>query len=218
MKSPSLESFYYKINRSVLLTQSYTEIENLAFIIKACRLKPKTLFFNNEKYSLKLYQEWFDEFGNILKIIKTKKIDIIYNDLSIIDNKIATDLYYGLSVDKIVKISKLMHLIIGKDEASDKVFIITFLGIDNYLRSYLFMDNEWTVVSPLILGINRLRNIIKRSDIKFFHELKYKKDNMIPCQVATEWISYIPVANNLIEIIKEKNDIDFSPLFNKKGV
>jgi len=131
MKILSLDSFYKKIKRTVLLVEGYTEIKNLAFILTACRLKPIGL-----GSKLELHRHWVDEFGSSLKIIK-KKIQIVHNDLSIDREHLpCTDLYYGLSLERIVKMSKLSYLCYGQDE-DEIYYIISFLGIDNYLRTYL---------------------------------------------------------------------------------
>jgi hypothetical protein len=218
MKSPNLERFYDKIGRSVLLTEKYTEIDQLSNIIRGCRLKPIDIFIDHEKYELKLYRRWFDEFGNSLKIIKSKRINIIHNHLDVRNGaEICTDLYYGLSIDKVIKISKIVHLIVGVDEdTKNNYFLITFLGIDNYLRSYLYMYGKWTPISSLVLGIRRLQMIFQKSDIRYFHQLFHKKSNMIPCQGATEWLSCLPVSTEFLRLIEEKHEVNFSSLFTKE--
>lgn len=203
MKSPSLDSFYCQIKRAILLVQSYLEDKSLSFIITACRLKPYELIFGQQKYNLKLYNWWFDEFGNSFKINKNKTINIIYYDLSLNNGKkiICTDLYYGLSLDKIIKISKLLHIIIGKDS---NTYLLTFLGIDNYLRSYFIKDGRLFRVSPLFLGLKILKNIEKNKDIKYFHKLRSnKKKYVIPCGIRKEWISYLPCRPEFIKLLNE---------------
>ena len=74
--------------------KSYTEIRNLSFIIKSCRLKPTKYYFGDKQNKTILYKEWFDEYNNSLIITRDKSPKIIYGDLSI--NKFSyTDLYYG---------------------------------------------------------------------------------------------------------------------------
>jgi len=216
MSSPSLDRFYNQIDKSIKLIEKYTEIKNSYKLFKACRLKPEGLIFgkkeySNNQYKTKLYRSWFDEFGNLVKL-PVKKIYVVYNHLDPrYKNIVSTDLYYGISIDKIAKISKFFHLIIGLDEdEKDNYIFITFLGIDDYFRSYMFIYNEWHHVSPLILGIPKVRSLFNYEDIKYFHQLKFKKNNMIPCDQGTEWISCLPVPESLLEIIKKKYEIDFS--------
>src|SRR5579864_9284612 len=101
MRSPSIEFFHAKIDKLIRLAASYTDMKELEFIIKACRLKPYTYVFQGRSGKITLHRWWYDEFGNSLNITKHKKINIVYNDLSL--NKrdiISTDLYYGLSIDR----------------------------------------------------------------------------------------------------------------------
>lgn len=212
MKNPSLERFYLQIDKSILLAQSYTEIDYLYFMIKSCRLKPYDLFFNGDKYELKLFRWWFDEFGNSFKIVKNKRLKIIYNDLSL-DNKkiICTDLYYGISLDKIIKISKVLHLLIGIDEDThDNYCSLTFLGLDDYLRSYVFLRGEWVKVSPLNLGIKKLKNIINHKDIKYFLEVFNKENCISPCRSTNEWLTSLPLKKEFLAAVKNRHDVDFS--------
>ncbi len=161
MKVPSINSFYNRFYKHVLLAQSYTEIKNLFFIFKSCRLKPYDYFFERKTSNLILYRKWFDEFGNSLEINTNKRINITYNNLSLNKEKIiCTDLYYGLSIDKIAKISKLIYIFSGKDEDTyQDVIMVTFLGIDNYFRTFTIENDEWIQVSSLLLGMNNLKFI-----------------------------------------------------------
>ena len=216
MKNPSLDRFYDKIEKSLSVAQGYTELENLSRIIRACRLKPLALL-SGEKYKLQLYRQWTDEFGNSFSILKKKRTEVVYNDLSV--PRISTDIYYGLDLFKIARISTLSHLIIGYDEDIEQLFIlITFLGMDNYLRSYLYMYGEWSCASPLLLGLVRLQTILRKSDIRYFHELPHKKNNMIPCQGTSEWITYLPAPEELLSGLRKKYDIDLSSLLNKENI
>jgi hypothetical protein len=199
------------------VAQGYTELEFLSKIIQACRLKPLPLLIG-DKYKLQLYREWIDEFKNSLHLLKKKRTEIVYNDLEI-PHVISSDLYYGLDLIKIAKISKITYLIIGHDEDLGQPYIIiTFLGIDGYLRSYLNMYGEWHIISPLFLGIVRLQEIFRKLDIKYFHKLNYKKNNMIPCQGVGEWITCLPAPEELLIELKKKYDIDFSSLLNKENI
>lgn len=194
MKSPSIDSFYSQIDRHILLVQSYTEISELFFIIKACRLKPYPYVFEEKSYKLILYRQWFDEFGNSFNIDRNKRVKIIYNDLSLPrKNIVCTDLYHGLSLDRIAKISKLCYLSFGKDEDwQQDCALITFLGLDNYLRSFMYLHGEWQQVSPLNLGMKHLKILSKNKDIKYFLKLDIKENSAIPCITSEQWLSFLP--------------------------
>lgn len=217
MKSPNIERLYAEIRKNILLTQSYTEIGELAFIIKACRLKPYSYIFEDKTYKLVLSRWWFDEFGNSIKIIN-KKIKIIYNDLELPRDKIVcTDLYHGLSLDRIAKASKLVFLSSGKDEdLNEDCFFITFLGIDNYLRSYMYLYGEWQHVSPLLLGMKGLKQISKYLDIKHFHINSNKENSALPCGRSTEWISFMPACYEFLHELEKPYNKVFSFLDTNK--
>ena len=194
MKNLNLEKNYLNLDKHIKLFSSYLDKPYYCNIIKFCRLIPYD--FNIKDYKkIKLFNKWQDEYGNSLNIEKNKKIKIIYNDLSI--KKIfKTDIYQGLCLEKIFKISKLLFVLIAKDEDFNKDFIIiSLLGIDNYLRTYVYYLEEWSQASSLILGEELLLNIFNNLDLKYFKELKIKKIH-IPCQNPKAWITCIPVHKN----------------------
>ena len=64
----------------ILLVQSYTEIPELSFIIKSCRLKPYSYFFKEQSNKIILYSWWFDECGRIsLHILSSSFIHWSFN-------------------------------------------------------------------------------------------------------------------------------------------
>lgn len=214
MKSPSLDKFYTHIDRCILLAQAYTEIKNLFFIIKACRLKPFDYVFGREDKFV-LFRRWFDEFGNSLDISTNKRIKITYNDLSLDRSKIiSTDLYYGLSLERIAKISKLSYIFLGKDEDTyQDCILLAFLGIDNYLRVFVLEDDDWRQVSPLILGMTNLKFIGGNRDIHYFREHSIKENAPIPCLAPEAWLTFMP-ANRVFMALMERRCPLISPLFN----
>jgi len=203
MRSPSIERLYSTLNRHIKLVESYTEIEGLAFIIKACRLKPYDYVFGNRDNKLILHRRWFDEFGNSL-IINEKKVKIIYNDLKLDrDLIVCTDLYYGLSLENIAKISKLVYLVAGKDEdLLQECYLLTFLGIDDHLRSYLYWYGSWQQVSPLIMGMKSLTLLLDHKDTKYFHQIGNKENSAIPCVQGKSWISFMKPSPGFLDIIR----------------
>lgn len=212
--SPSIDSFYQRINKKILLAAAYTEIAELPFIIKSCRLKPYSYVFEDRQKKTVLYDWWFDEFGNSLKITDKKKIEIIYNDLALDTNKITcTDLYSRLEISKILKISKLAYIVAGKDEDINQDFyMIHLLGIDMYWRSYLFMYGEWQQISPLMMTFDILNFIAKKHELKYFLEVD-KKSVPVPCFTSKQWLTSLPISEDLYKILKK--DYDGLSIFTK---
>lgn len=217
MKNISIESFYSSINRHILLAESYSEVPELSFIIKSCRLKPYDFLLNKKNTKLVLYKSWVDEYGNSLNILKNKKLKIIYGDLSINRKRIiCTDIYNGLSIGKILKISKLASIIYGRDEdIYQDCLIISLLGIDNYIRAYMYLYGEWQQVSPLLIGLKHLKIMANNTDIKYFREFLIKENSPLPCNEAKEWLTCLPASNNLLELLNKQCGIAYT-LLNKE--
>lgn len=216
MKSPSIERIYNQINKTILLAESYTEIKNLSKIIKACRLKPYSFLFKKNFNKYHVQKHWVDEFSNSFKIDKNKKIKIIFNDLTIKKPIICTDLYYGLNIEKIIKISKLFFIRIGLDYDSNIHILISLIGIDDYIRTYLYEDDgNWKQISSLFLGFNKLQKIFNHLDIKYFLNIKNKENFPVPCYKYDEWISFMPVHGELIKDIDKNYNVDLNSLFRK---
>lgn len=207
MRSPSLEWLHAKIEKSIKLITAYTKISELEFIIKACRLKPYDYVFKERKSQTILHEWWFDEFGNSLTM-SGKKLSLTYNDLRL-DKKqiISTDLYFGLSLKKIAKMSKLVYIMAGKDDDDYQDFyLITFLGIDDHLRSYLYMYDEWQQVSPLLMGLKNLKFLAKHSDIKYFLEATNKENSHLPCVSEWGWISCLPASPVFVVALQKQSE------------
>ena len=205
MRSPSIEFFHAKIDKLIKLAQSYTEVEGLEFIIKACRLKPHDYVFGERHNRIVLHRWWVDEFGNSLNIIKSKKIVITYNDLSLNKKLACTDLYYGLSMDRIVKMSKMLYLCAGKDEdLYQDCYLLSLLGEDDHLRTYLYWYGEWQQVSPLLMGMKHLKLLADNADVRYFRQVAGPESVPIPCLWGKTWLSYLPASRGFLDIIKEQ--------------
>lgn len=208
MRSPSIEWLHAKLDKQIKLAQGYTEIPELAFIIEACRLKPYDYIFEQRTNKVILYKWWFDEFGNSLNITKHKKLSITTNDLKLNAKEIvSTDLYFGLSVDKVIKMSKLIHIIVGKDEdlLQDCCFL-TLVGIDNHLRTYLYWYGEWQQVSPLLIGIKNLILIANHLDIKYYLPVANKENSALPCASSRAWLSCLPVNASFVSEVGKQSE------------
>jgi len=212
MKVTSLETFYITFDKHIALTAAYLEDTTISFVIKSCRLKPTQIIFGDYSEKIVLFRDWFDEHGNTLKITDKKKISIQLNDLAIPKDKIiGSDLYENLPIDKVVKISKLMFVMVGKDEDLFKDHaIISLLGIDGFLRSYCYLYGEWSKIPSLHLGFNALREIERNADIKFFTELKVK-NIPYPCINSKALLTCLPANEAFFSTLKNWNE----PVFHK---
>jgi hypothetical protein len=206
MRVYNTDYLHCKLTKQILLAESYTETKGLEFIIKSCRLKPYEYLFSKKNNNIILYRWWIDEFGNSLIINEDKKINITFNDLKLNRKKIVcTDLYSGLSISKILKISKLLFIYSGKDEDLGNEFaMLGCLGIDGYLRCFMCLYGEWTNISPLYLGINNLLKIYNNLDVKFIIN---NKNTMMPCADGQSWISSLPMQENFLSLIDKETNI-----------
>ena len=205
----SLDNFYLKIDKHIRLVKAFTEIENLDLIIKSCRLKPYNFDYKIKYKKTYLCNEWYDEFGNLLTISKSKKIKISYNNIKLNNSYISTsDIYTNLDIKKIIKISKSFFIFYGKEEDSINDFIfITLVGIDNYLRSYIYYDNSWSRISSLYLGMYNMNILINNINTQKNFYVKNRKDFITPCKKGKAWISCLPPNEKLIKILDADSDI-----------
>jgi hypothetical protein len=209
MRSPSIEYLHAQLDRQIRLASSYTEVPELEFIIKACRLKPLDYIFEERNNKLILHKQWFDEFGNSLNILKKKRIQITYNDLKL-DRKqiVCTDLYAGLSLERVAKMSRLTYIVLGKDEDTyQDCCLISFLGIDEHLRTYLYWQEEWQQVSPLLLGMKDLRALANKLDVKHFQMTENKEISAIPCLAEQTWLSYLPPSPAFLSELNKQSEM-----------
>ena len=209
MRSPSIEWLHAKLDKHIRLASSYTEVPELEFIIKACRLKPYDYIFEERSNKLSLYRQWFDEFGNSLAIIKNKRIRITYNDLRLNKKRVTcTDLYAGLSVDRVAKMSRLAYAIVGKDEDEyQDCCLLVFVGIDEHLRAYLYWQEEWQQVSPLLLGMKDLKNLANRLDVKHYQMTENKEISAVPCVSSKTWLSYLPPSPAFLSELSKQSEL-----------
>mgnify|MGYP001586832126 CR=1 FL=1 len=211
MKTQSLNSIYHNISKQISLVESYTEIKDLSYIIKSCRLKPYDYLFKKKSPNLILYKWWVDEYGNSFKL-NGKRVELTFNDLKVNKNNLVnTDLYSGLSIDNVLKISKLAYINTGVDEELyQKYYHINLLGIDNYLRSYLYMYDNLESIAPLTLGIKNLKLLAHHKDIKYFLTFKKKENNPIPCLQPEQWISSLPAHQDFIQEMNKHHPVIYN--------
>jgi len=211
MKIFSAHTWYEKYHKHILLAETYSGIKHLPFIIKGCRFKPYDILYGNSSTSLILHKHWIDEYGNSLKLINKRPV-IILNDLSVEQKSlVSTDIYYGLSLDKIYKIS----FFAGLDEDLEKeCYYACFLGIDGHLRCYVYLYGEWEQVSPLYLGLDNLRWMSDKKDIKFFIE---KKSTHLPtaCVSGRAWLTCLPMSEAIRSELDRHANLIYINIFPK---
>ena len=190
IKNSDIETIYNRIRSRIDLIGSYMDDTHfLPKIIKSCRLKPYTLFTNDFNSKFVFEPHWVDEFGNSLWI-KNKTIKIIINDTQINPNtKISSDLFFANSVDTIARNSKCV-MIVNVEHCN----LITFYGKDEYLRTFI-LNGEIARVSPILLGINSLREYFKSMDsIPPSHINHNNLDLLIKSNIVNCLVSFQPVA------------------------
>lgn len=206
MKVLSVETLHIMFDKHIALTSAYMDDSAISFIIKCCRLKPKDLILGEYTEKIILYREWLDEHGNMLEITNAKKVKIQLNSLALKNKVTSSDLYENLPIDKITKISKLACFMVGQDEdALQDHAIVSFLGIDGFLRSYCLLYGEWSKIPNLYLGYRILREIAQNDDIKYFKPLKLK-DMPYPCINARAVLTYLPPSSDFLSLLKTWNE------------
>ena len=207
LQSSNIESIHATLDRHIRLIAAYSEMPELNFIIRSARLKPYH-FLKKYNPKLKLYDWWIDEYGNSLTISKNKKIEITLNDLRIDRSSLTcTDLYQHIGIDKVVRISKLLYYSKGiEEDFNSECISLNFLGIDNFLRNYIYIYDKWEQYSSLVLGSDTLKNIANNQDIKIFTKLKSKISAPYTCTDTESWIGLLPATKEFVGLIREKND------------
>jgi len=194
----NLDNFYSIIGDQINLVGSYTQKKYMPTIIRMCRLKPYNTLYGSEKEKrdykkLKLHKRWVDEFGNSIKIIKNKRTKIIIKDPDLQNKNIPfTDLYGCLPLDKSILMAKLLYLDVEKTKID-----IVLVGLDNYLRCYRMLNEEWKQISPLELGLKTLITITENLDIKYYRKIRNKAVDI--------WIGKWPPHKDFLETIKQND-------------
>lgn len=200
----NLDHYYLEIEDKLNAVSAYAENKNVSTILKICRFKPYPIKPKTSLHKL-VYKHWVDDYGNSIEI-KNKRIIIKTNDLKINkDDIISTDLYKGLDISKLLKISKLIYIFRGREvDFKTDHFILSFMGLDNYLRSYSFLYDEWHPIPSIYLGVNVLNTIIDNSDIQTFKSFKMKNTIIFDCENQQSIIGKIPFHKFFMEEIKKE--------------
>jgi hypothetical protein len=202
MRARNLDSIYVGIEKCINLVEGYTEIEGIGALIKMCRLKPYKMAKINKKNltGIKLHRWWIDEDGNSLRL-EGKQPKIVFNDLAINRERLnCTDLYAGLPIHKVYRMSQSMLLLVGKEKGSHQdVCAIALRGIDDYLRTFVLLDGRWSKFPSLYLGLPLLLQIANGDDLGAWKEVKVRAKEMaiVPCLSQQAWLTSLPVVDEL---------------------
>ncbi len=201
MKITSLKTYYQNIIRNIKVLTGYTEAKYLEFLIKSCQLRPYDYHFNNVNKKVILHRKWFDNYGNSLNL-EGKEIKILFGDTCLVDKKISSlDFYENLDIIKTRKISKLMCFL-DCEILGHQIFLLSFLGIDDYLRTFCIIGDDVKKISSLFLGNLIIKQIFENIKEKHFKEIKIKK-NIIPpgCNSAKGWIVALPAHTDFKSLV-----------------
>lgn len=214
-KIRSLDHYYIAIQKILDLVVAFTEDREIGKIIQMCRMKPYPALpiFN---LRMRLKKCWVDEYGNTLRLHKKiKEFSITLDDREIDRRKlICTDLYSGLPIHKIYNMSRMMVLISGVEDSKDRepFRLLTFLGLDDYLRCFALIDGRWEDYPPMFLGLSLLRKIAKLSSFKPFGLKTVEKWEALdggmlpPLRGLVSCAGSIPVQEKMMDIL-EKADL-----------
>jgi hypothetical protein len=206
MRARNLDSIYVEIEKCINLVEGYTEIAGIGALIKMCRLKPYKMAKINKKNlgGINLYRWWVDEDGNSLRL-EGKQPKIVFNDLGINRERLnCTDLYAGLPIHKVYRMSRSMLLLVGKERDSyQDVCAVALLGIDDYLRTFVLLDGRWSKFPSLYLGLPLLLQIANGDDLETWKEVKVraKETIIVPCVRQQVWLTSLPVADELRQVL-----------------
>jgi hypothetical protein len=191
MKNTDIESFYKRINKDINLITAITKIPNLSKIIKACRLKPYSIFDKNIEVKYGREYHWVDEFGHSLKLDGGKPQIILYDDNIIQEcSQTLTDLFFGNPIKEAIKDSKSLLIAHG-----DMASLIALYCNDGYLRCYKILGlGRYIRVSPLLLGIKTLNTFIKN----VMGEIDVKElDCLVPFKMDRCIITSLPIKQGI---------------------
>ena len=104
----------------------------------------------------------------------------------------------------------------GAKNLKSQHIILSFLGIDNYLRTKIFIYDEWKSISSLYLGIDTLMDIAKNKNINGSKELVIKKGRVIfHCDAQQAWLSCWP-NDDFLKTIRNQSELTYSILTQKE--
>lgn len=182
-------------------TEAFFEIKNLKKIIEYC-----DLYITHKKNKYLPAKKWNDAFHNQVILSKQNfQVNEFVTDQE--NNFISYDLYIGLDLNEILKITKTVMLVIGITEFNNINCYLNCLCFDKKIRSYYLNDNEWMKVSPLHLGYELLNELIINEDTITYNVINYEHQILIPLFNQKIVLARYPFNKFLFNEIPELNDI-----------
>lgn len=191
-KTKSPEQFYEQFQLALEVVEKHNV--NYKKIIKQCNLLPVKYFDKkqNYNYSSSYFREWTDFSGNIFLPNKDEvKIDVI-NDKKIY---LSTDIYQCSPINQTLKLSKAILYYNGIDKYLGDIEFISLIDEQDYIRSY-YLFNKQLRVSPLILNINRLSQLI---NYKTYTNINWSKDKYFNFKIDHAFYSELPINISMIK-------------------
>lgn len=205
----TLDEFYLRHAGYVEAVAGYCEDRRLPMILKGCRMRPETSLHKPLSVTPILDKWWFDDFGHSLKLRRYDNIHVTYNDLRLPRNKIVrTDLFAKSSIKDLFTISKLLYIVSGTEPTTgEPVYILTFLGKDNYFRTRVFSHQIWdTEISSLYLGLNILKFITENHAIRYYLDVDNIQGRLPSYPVANvrQWITHLPAHPRFVSMLRSE--------------
>lgn len=210
MKKLSIDKFYKQHESYLAVTAGYMEEPTFPFMLRACRMRPIQSHNDSLPVRATLLRNWADEYGNTLYLGKNKRSKVCFGDLSLDRSRIrCTDLYASISIEDLWSISRLLYCCIGIDDCTEQeVFILSFLGKDNYFRTRVYQNGNWDFnVSSLILNQYVLRMICENHNIKHFLELSARRYiPYYPLRNVRHWVTALPAHHKFRQAIISESE------------
>jgi hypothetical protein len=199
VKNIDIETFYSKTVGHMNVAGTFVNNPTLPKIIRSCRLKPSSVFDPNFQFSAKLEKHWVDEFGNSV-YLDSGHTKIIMGDIGInADSKNCTDLFYGNAIKTISENSKVAFIASGTNILSGgDLFLVSFYGVDEYIRTFIFTQSRWIRVSPLTMGINTLTLFFNNVNKQITDLDKKLLDFIIPFNINKCVITSWPMKQDIV--------------------
>ena len=150
------------------------------------------------------WQNWYDYYGNKLKADNNRKIVIIANKTPI---KCYRDIGWVLDVRQISLISKKIMISAGVNIKTQKdMFLVWFMGEDDYLRFCVYKNGKWKNVATILSGVNNLVEFFKNKKVDYSEEIQIIYPDF---EMGKTWMSSLSDTKELQQSMWDFNN-DFS--------